>query len=427
MESALHKHPCYSEEAHHYFARMHAPVAPRCNIQCHYCNPKFDCVNESRPGVVSQLLSPDEACLKVSQMVSGLPNLTVVGIAGPGDPLANPEATFRTFALLAEAYPDLHLCLSTNGLMLPDYAEEIQRLGIRHVTVTMNALNPEIGSRIYAHVRYKGIVYKGAEAAALLIRRQLEGIRLLTARGILVKVNSVHIPEVNGAHLREVAVAVRKLGAFSHNIMPLILSPGSHYYKEHFRSPTLEETDEVQEASSRIMPVMRHCRQCRADAVGLIGADMSQMPEMVPPQGSFTLEDRAAIQDEIVSGMREAAAVSEVDWSGAVRAAVATRGSNVINQHFGHAREFIIYDVKQENVRLVGIRKVQAYCNGTRECGSPLSEALDMLKDCRLLLCSGIGEAPARKLQQAGITPLIRKGSINEQLLESARYLKYFQ
>lgn len=26
-------HPCYSEEAHHYFARMHVAVAPACNIQ----------------------------------------------------------------------------------------------------------------------------------------------------------------------------------------------------------------------------------------------------------------------------------------------------------------------------------------------------------------------------------------------------------
>ncbi|MBU1215006.1 MAG: nitrogenase cofactor biosynthesis protein NifB, partial [Gammaproteobacteria bacterium] len=33
-------HPCYSEEAHHYFARMHVAVAPACNIQCHYCNRK---------------------------------------------------------------------------------------------------------------------------------------------------------------------------------------------------------------------------------------------------------------------------------------------------------------------------------------------------------------------------------------------------
>ncbi|MDP3033064.1 MAG: nitrogenase cofactor biosynthesis protein NifB, partial [Rhodocyclaceae bacterium] len=57
-------HPCYSEEAHHHFARMHAAVAPACNIQCHYCNRKYDCANESRPGVVSELLMPEQAVKK---------------------------------------------------------------------------------------------------------------------------------------------------------------------------------------------------------------------------------------------------------------------------------------------------------------------------------------------------------------------------
>ena len=36
-------HPCYSEEAHHHYARMHVAVAPACNIQCNYCNRKYDC------------------------------------------------------------------------------------------------------------------------------------------------------------------------------------------------------------------------------------------------------------------------------------------------------------------------------------------------------------------------------------------------
>jgi nitrogen fixation protein NifB len=58
------KHPCYSEEAHHHYARMHVAVAPACNIQCNYCNRKYDCANESRPGVVSELLTPEEAAHK---------------------------------------------------------------------------------------------------------------------------------------------------------------------------------------------------------------------------------------------------------------------------------------------------------------------------------------------------------------------------
>ncbi len=51
-------HPCFNEEAKHTSARVHLPVAPKCNIQCNYCNRKFDCVNESRPGVTSSVLAP---------------------------------------------------------------------------------------------------------------------------------------------------------------------------------------------------------------------------------------------------------------------------------------------------------------------------------------------------------------------------------
>src|SRR6516165_9764487 len=112
-------HPCYSEEAHHYFARMHVAVAPACNIQCNYCNRKYDCANESRPGVVSEKLTPEEATRKVMAVASQVPQLSVLGIAGPGDPLANPEKTFRTFELIQKTAPDIKLCLSTNGLALP--------------------------------------------------------------------------------------------------------------------------------------------------------------------------------------------------------------------------------------------------------------------------------------------------------------------
>ncbi|NGM83514.1 nitrogenase cofactor biosynthesis protein NifB [Paenibacillus sp. 7124] len=433
-ESALLKHPCYSEEAHHHFARIHVAVAPKCNIRCNYCNPKFDCVNESRPGVVSEVLSPEEAGERVAQAMAQLPNLTVVGIAGPGDPLANPEETFRAFRIVASLDPDIHLCLSTNGLALPDHVEEIKELGIRHVTVTMNAIDPDVGALIYEKVAYNGQLYRGREAAALLIERQLRGIEMLAEAGVLCKVNSVHIPEVNGEHLREVTRKVKELGAFSHNIMPLILSPGSFFEKKGFRAPTSEESFEVQQASARIMKVMRHCRQCRADAVGMLGGDMSQTPEMLPVARYYDKAARDAHQEQILSKMKHRSAEPEGDWSQVVRVAVATRGSGEVNQHFGHAKEFLVYEVNDSSEsRLIGVRKVQAYCNGLAECGDDgsgaariFSETVQMLKDCKLLLCSGIGKAPASKMKAIGIMPIVCKGDIGEQLAQNARYMSYF-
>ncbi|MFO1145610.1 MAG: nitrogenase cofactor biosynthesis protein NifB [Rhodospirillales bacterium] len=189
-------HPCYSEEAHHFFARIHVAVAPACNIQCNYCNRKYDCANESRPGVVSERLTPEQAVRKVKAVAAEMPNLSVVGIAGPGDALADYRRTFATFRLLRETLPDLTLCLSTNGLALPDHIDDIRAAGIDHVTVTMNAVDPHVAEGIYAWIFWDHARRTGLEAARILIERQLQGIEMLTAAGILVKINSVMIPGV---------------------------------------------------------------------------------------------------------------------------------------------------------------------------------------------------------------------------------------
>jgi nitrogen fixation protein NifB len=270
-------HPCYSEEAHHHYARMHVAVAPACNIQCNYCNRKYDCSNESRPGVVSQQLTPDQAVKKVLAVASEIPQMTVLGIAGPGDALANPKKTFETFRRLQEEAPDIKLCLSTNGLALPEMVDEICRYNIDHVTITINMVDPQIGARIYPWIFWQHRRIKGVEAATILHRQQMLGLEMLTARGVLTKVNSVLIPGINDAHLIEVNRAVKQRGAFLHNIMPLISEAehGTVFGLTGQRGPSAQELKAVQDACMGGANLMRHCRQCRADAVGLLGEDRS--------------------------------------------------------------------------------------------------------------------------------------------------------
>jgi nitrogen fixation protein NifB len=234
-------HPCYSEEAHHFFARIHVAVAPACNIQCNYCNRKYDCSNESRPGVISERLTPEQAVRKVKAIAAAMPNLSVVGIAGPGDALADHRRTFETFRLLRETLPDLTLCLSTNGLALPDHVGAIRETGVEHVTVTLNAIDPHVAEGIYAWIFWDHARRIGLEAARILIERQLRGIEMLAAAGVLVKINSVMIPGVNDGHLDAVNAAVKERGAFLHNVMPLISDPahGTHYGLTGQRGPTL--------------------------------------------------------------------------------------------------------------------------------------------------------------------------------------------
>jgi nitrogen fixation protein NifB len=425
IRAKVENHPCYSEDAHHYFARMHVAVAPACNIQCHYCNRKYDCANESRPGVVSELLTPDQAVKKTMAVAANIPQMTVLGIAGPGDPLANPERTFDTFRQLSQDAPDIKLCVSTNGLALPDSVEELSKHNIDHVTITINCVDPEIGAQIYPWIFWENKRIKGIEGAKILIEQQQKGLEMLVAKGILVKVNSVMIPGVNDKHLAEVSKIVKAKGAFLHNVMPLIAEAehGTFYGVMGQRSPTQEELMELQDACSGDMNMMRHCRQCRADAVGLLGEDRGDeftldKIEDMEIDYQAAMEKRKVIHEAIAEEMHsKRAAKAESDAKHAADAklttrpvlmAVATSGQGVINQHFGHAKEFLIYEASPEGVRFMSHRKTDLYCSGDDTCGdgeSVLQRTIRALEGCEAVLCSKIGYEPWDMLEQAGIAP----------------------
>jgi nitrogen fixation protein NifB len=217
----INEHPCYSEKAYHVFGRCHLPVAPKCNIQCNYCIRDFDCVNENRPGVTSQVLNPEEAFNLARRVVRDYPYVKVTAVAGPGDPLANPE-TFETLRLVHEEFPDQIMCISTNGLMLPEYIEELAKYDVGNITVTLNAVDPAIGEKIYSWVDYKGKRYHGREAAEILLSQQLRGIEMAVARDVFVKINTVYIPGINDEHIPEIARIGGEMGVFTHNIIPVI-------------------------------------------------------------------------------------------------------------------------------------------------------------------------------------------------------------
>lgn len=265
------RHPCYSFEAHRKYARMHLPVAPFCNIGCNYCSREYDCVHESRPGVTSQILTPEQALDKFKLVREKIPYLSVAGIAGPGDALANWENTARTIELVRGEDPEIIFCLSTNGLMLPHRARDIVRLGVSHVTVTVNCLDTFSGQKIYRFVNYNGRRYEGTEAAGILSRNQLAGIEQLARGGVLVKVNIVMIKGVNDSQIPGIVRKVKGLGAFITNIMPLIPARGSLFAGYPGTDP--DELKKMRDACQSDLKQMYHCRQCRADSVGLLGED----------------------------------------------------------------------------------------------------------------------------------------------------------
>ncbi|MCM2404256.1 nitrogenase cofactor biosynthesis protein NifB [Rhizobium sp. S153] len=408
-------HPCYSEEAHHYFARMHVAVAPACNIQCNYCNRKYDCANESRPGVVSEKLTPDQARRKVIAVANEVPQLSVLGIAGPGDACYDWRKTKATFDDVSREIPDIKLCISTNGLALPDHVDELAEMNVDHVTITINMVDPEIGTKIYPWIFYRNRRYTGLEASRILHERQMLGLEMLTARGILTKINSVMIPGVNDEHLLEVNKWVKERGAFLHNVMPLISDPahGTHFGLTGQRGPKAMELKALQDKLEGGAKLMRHCRQCRADAVGLLGEDRGQefTLDQIPDEVAYDPARRETYREVVARERGDHAAakqaavntVKETEAAGSLLVAVATKGGGRINEHFGHAREFQVYEASPKGIVFVGHRKVEQYCMGGFGEDATLDGVIEALEGIDVVLCAKIGDCPSDSLAAAGI------------------------
>jgi hypothetical protein len=206
--------------------------------------------------------------------------------------------------MLQEKAPDIKLCLSTNGLALPEMVDEICKYNIDHVTITINMVDPEVGAKIYPWIFWQHRRVTGIEAATILHRQQMLGLEMLTARGVLTKINSVLIPGINDEHLIEVNREVKKRGAFLHNIMPLISEAehGTVFGLTGQRGPSAQELKAVQDACMGGANLMRHCRQCRADAVGLLGEDRSDeftLDKIEQMEVVYDLDKRRAYQEKV--------------------------------------------------------------------------------------------------------------------------------
>lgn len=388
-------HPCFNCGASQN-ARIHLPIAPKCNIQCNYCVRKFDCMNESRPGVVSAVLTPDEAVSRYMEVKDKMPNLTVAGVAGPGDALANFDEVRQTLQKIRKLDSNVIFCLSTNGLMLPFCVDELVALGVSHVTVTVNTVNAQTGAKIYDRVNYFGKTYRGAEGAAILLKNQISGIRALTDRGIVVKVNTVLLKGINETELPEIMRAVGECNCTIANIMQLIPVKGSKF--EYMKLVSNFDLNRLRKECAKILPQMYHCRQCRADAVGTLGNDVS-----------FQFGDgkRKTGAEPLRSKERH-------------RFAVCSKDGSLINQHFGHAEQFFIYDYIDGKAYFIEARAAETSCHRARgEEDQKIFELVKMIDDCDTLLCMRIGTHPSHVLKEKGINVVATYNRIEDGIREA--------
>ncbi|WP_211517546.1 NifB/NifX family molybdenum-iron cluster-binding protein [Geitlerinema sp. PCC 9228] len=89
-----------------------------------------------------------------------------------------------------------------------------------------------------------------------------------------------------------------------------------------------------------------------------------------------------------------------------IRVAVASKDDQLVNQHFGHAKEFLIYEVQGSVATLLEKRSIEQYCHGKDDTPGDLQAILDTLEDCSAVLVSRIGHGPDDRLRDAGIEPV---------------------
>jgi nitrogen fixation protein NifB len=377
MTLDLTEHPCFNEAARKTAARIHLPVAPRCNVQCNFCDRRFDCVNESRPGVTSAVLTPQQAVYYLERAMERSPSIRVVGIAGPGDPFATPEDTLETLRLVRNRYPGMLLCVASNGLEVAAHAAELAQLQVSHVTLTVNAIDPEIGARIYAWVRAGIRVLRGVEGAAVLLERQHAAIAELKKHGVTVKINTIVMPGINDGHTAEVAREVASLGADIMNCIPVYPVVGTLF--EGLGELDHGKLAELRRGTAAFLPQMLHCTRCRADAVGMLGEAHSA---------------------ELIELLRTTAAGPANPNERRPYVALASHEGVLINQHVGEASCFWVFEPQSGGPpALVETRDAPEAGGGATRW----YELAELLGDCKAVFTTAVGQTPRRILEQHGI------------------------
>ena len=387
MKDLRTSHPCFNDEARQRFARIHLPVAPACNVSCNFCNRKYDCMNESRPGVTSTLLTPSQAEEYVRKATELMPNISVVGIAGPGDPFAQPDVTLETLSRVRKSFPEMLLCVASNGLNVAPYVDELKQLNVSHVTITINAIYPTIGAQIYAWVRKNKRVYRGEDGAKELLVSQLEAVDKLIAAGITTKINTIVIPGVNQDHVVDIAKAMKKRGADIMNCMPLYPVEGARF--ANLKAPKKAVMKEILTEVEKHLPIMSHCARCRADAAGLIGCRTPKEVEaLLLSAGNPDTADRPYV-------------------------AAASREGLLVNQHLGEADFFRVFSKSANG----GFEEVEQRIAPASGGGDARWLALaELLKDCRALLVSECGERPKLVLEKNGLKVIPMEGLLDTGL-----------
>ena len=158
-------------------------LTDRCNLRCVYCMPEAGIKFVPRQEILTL-----EEIARIVRIAAGM-GLRRVRLTG-GEPLVRSGIT-QLVRWIAETPGIEDISLTTNGMVLATYAEELARAGLKRVNVSLDTLRPD---------RFREITRHGDLAAVY------EGIAAARAAGLSpIKINVVVMREVNDDEAADIA------------------------------------------------------------------------------------------------------------------------------------------------------------------------------------------------------------------------------
>jgi len=106
-----------------------------------------------------------------------------------------------------------------------------------------------------------------------------------------------------------------------------------------------------------------------------------------------------------------------------LRVAVASTDGKYVNDHFGRAKQFLIFDLFETEYRFLEIRPNIPSCNWENTEENRHLKTVELLGDCQVILVARIGPGAERFLNEHGIKVLVIPNFIDEAFEELRQIL----
>jgi nitrogen fixation protein NifB len=347
--------------------RVRLPIAPKAQARIRY--------SPDKP--LPRALTPDQALNWLDYLEKQGESIKVVSITGPGDPLATPGLTLQTLDLLRGKYPDVSLCLTTLGFGTAEFARRFSELGLAHVSILMDAVDPAVAEKLYAWIRPGAKTLPLSVTAPLLIEAQAASTTALVNAGVPVQIKTTIYPGINSTSIDEIAAKAAELGVSEMKLFP-IQARGDEFPLP-FEELGSEEIENLVSRAAKRLPAQF--------------IDMALCQDVI----------EADVNDPAVSR----ATLPKPDTQRPNLAVCSSDGFDV-DLHLGQTGQYLIYGPKDGPVVLLEVRPAPEMGKGDARW---LETAL-LLHDCFAVLASAAGAVPKRILSEKGLPVLTQEGTV---------------